>query len=109
MLVTLTNTSGGDLNNLALGPDGIATGGVRENALPYPFGHIGTLADTAAKQLPMHPSDLTYNRTNLYSPTFPWEHFETMIKAGQITVVVADQPNLAPYGAFDELFMIEVG
>jgi hypothetical protein len=56
MLVTVTNTSGGTINNLITGGSGVssdAVGGSKNTPLPYPFGHIGSLANGANKQLPM--------------------------------------------------------
>lgn len=104
MLVTITNETSGVINNLQE-TEG-ATGGQRENALPYPFGHIGELAASATKQLPMHPQDLYHRECLNGSPLNAQELMQQMIQAGTISVVVADQTGVK---AFDELFFIEVG
>ena len=57
MVVTVTNTSGATINTLALAEDGVSTGGSRENPLPYPFGHIGDLANAGTSVLPVHSAD----------------------------------------------------
>jgi hypothetical protein len=106
MLVTLTNTSGGTLN--ALDSYAGATGGARSNPLPHPFGWIGSLANGGTKQLAMNPADLYY-KSCPSAPFAAWESIQTMVKAGKISMAVADQSGLSPYGAFDELFFIEVG
>lgn len=105
MLVTVTNTSGGTLNALDSYAD--ATGGARKDPLPYPFGHIGSLANAASKQLPMHPKDLFHNPSAGHLDTLlPSEQFNQLVKANKITFAVADQAGVT---ATDELFMIEVG
>jgi hypothetical protein len=106
MLVTITNTSGRVINKLD-SYNG-ATGGVRLDALPFPFGQVTDLAIAGNKQLPMHPSDLGY-KTNPNEPFAAWSDFQTAIKRNIISVVIADQLLMSPYGAFDERFMIEVG
>lgn len=108
MLVTVQNTAtpARTINKLDT-IDG-ATGGAKKDALPYPFAHIGELATTASKQLPMHPADL-WHKVGLNEPFPAWSEFQTMIKGGVITVTIADQTDMSPYGAFDERFLIEVG
>ena len=115
MLVTITNTTspGRAINKLA--PDAVwptgfvaAYGGSRNDLLPFPFAHIGELAIAGVKVLPMHPKDLAY-KTNPNQPFAAQDDFQTMIKAGIISAGIADQTAMSPYGAFDELFMIEVG
>jgi hypothetical protein len=96
MLVTVTNTSGGDLNapdtyTSGSGPSGIvATGGNVVDPLPYPFGHIGTLADTATKQLPMHNRDWRYKRVP-WLPMEPSKEWQVMVQAGKVTLAVATE------------------
>lgn len=107
MLVTVTNETSGTINNLQENSGG-ATGGVRENALPYPFGWIGELAAAGTKQLTMHPGDL-YKRDVLNgSAQMVWEKFQQMIQAGTISVAIADQGTAEGVRALDELFFIEV-
>jgi len=107
MLVTVTNDSGSTINNLQENSGG-ATGGVRENALPYPFGWIGDLAAAANKQLTMHPGDLYHRSVMNGSAQMAWEKFQQMIQAGTISVAIADQGAADGVRAFDELFFIEV-
>lgn len=106
MLVTITNTSGRVINKLD-SYNG-ATGGVRLDALPYPFGQVTDLAIAGTKQLPMHPADLSH-KGNPNEPFEAWSDFQTATKRGIISVVIADQTLMTPYGAFDELFFIQVG
>ena len=107
MLVTVTNESAATINNLQENSGG-ATGGVRDNALPFPFGWIGDLAAAATKQLTMHPGDL-YKRSCLNgSAQMAWEKFQQMIQAGTISVAIADQGAADGVRALDELFFIEV-
>lgn len=93
MLVTITNTSGITLNTAAVGEDGLAVGEFsahRTNPFPFPFGHIGELADSATKELPMQPADFRYKPV-------PWVGQETfdkwnlLVQKGYITVAVAAQ------------------
>jgi hypothetical protein len=107
MLVTVTNESAATINTLQTNSGG-ATGGVRENALPYPFGWIGDLAAAATKQLTMHPGDLYYRSSIHGSPQMAWEKFQQMIQAGTISVAIADQGSAGGVRALDELFFIEV-
>lgn len=104
MLVTITNETSGVINNLQE-IEG-ATGGQRENALPYPFGHIGELAASASKQLPMHPQDLYYLESRNGSSQNSQEILTQMTQAGTISIAVADQTGVQ---AFDEKYFIEVG
>jgi len=106
MIVTITNTSGRIINDL----DNVNgfIGGVRKDPLPFPFAHIGALAIAGTKALPMHPADL-FHKTNPNEPFAAWSEFQTVIKAKLISVVIADQAVMTPYGAFDERFLIEVG
>lgn len=95
MLVTVTNTSGITLNTLALAEDGVATGGSRENPLPYPFGHIGELLDTIAKVLPMHTADLREGAggaTAQMGRGLPArDRWNQLVQAGTVTFAAAAQ------------------
>lgn len=109
MLMTVTNTSGGTINDLAkyesapsIGPAGVsAEGGQRNKPLPYPFGHIGALANAASKQLPVHPRDFRHRSVMVGSPLDAGEEFQQLVQNGTITVAFA-----AETGATDveELF-----
>lgn len=112
MLVTVTNTSGGDLNspdtvnnNQTGGPaDLLATGGNTVNPLPYPFGHIGTLADTANLQLPMHVEDWR-RQHNLYRTLEPGREWDMLINKGDITFAIATE---TPFGSIEDEFIGDV-
>lgn len=106
MLVTITNDSAVTINKLQEYAG--ATGGVRENGLPYPFGWIGDLAAAASKQLTMHPGDLYHRDVMNGSAQMAWEKFQQMIQAGTISVAIADQGVADGVRALDELFFIEV-
>jgi hypothetical protein len=94
MIVTLTNTSGGDLNNLAAETGGVgvsalyAVGGARENPLPYPFGHVGTLANAATSVLAMHPADWRY-KTSPSRAMFPHTQWNALIMDESVTLATA--------------------
>jgi hypothetical protein len=96
MLVTVTNTSGHDINYAdtiteGSGPSGIvATGGNVRYPLPHPFGHIGTLADTIAKQLPMHNRDWRFKRVP-WLPHEPSVEWQQLVQAGIVTLAVATE------------------
>lgn len=105
MLVTITNSHGAAINNLQTYNS--ATGGVREHALPHPFGWIGTLAAAGTRQLAMHPSDL-YCKSSMNASQCAWEQFQQQIQQGTISVAIADQGSANGVRAFDELFFIEV-
>ena len=90
MIVTVTNTSGATLNALAVHDGGSgATGGARKDPLPYPFGHIGSLADGASKSLPMHTAD--WLRPVHQSTLSPREEWNQLVQAGKVTLAVAAQ------------------
>lgn len=108
MLVTVTNVSGATINNLITGGSGVssdAVGGSKNKPLPYPFGHIGSLANSASKQLPVHPADW---RTK----SVPWQTFEPatewnqLVQAGIVTVASADQALTVDT---EEKYFIQVG
>lgn len=94
MLVTVTNTSGVTLNALASethgsGPSGVvATGGAKVKPLPYPFGHIGSLAAAGTKQLPMHPSDWRYKSVPWVSHE-PAQEWNDLVQKGWVTLAYA--------------------
>ncbi len=98
MLVTVTNTAGRDINVAQVGEDGIAFSGGehpeeathRSDPLPYPFSHIGTLADSAALQLPMHPADWRHKSAPSRAQ-FPWTQWTALVQAGIVTMATAAQ------------------
>lgn len=90
MLVTVTNTSGVVLNDLAVHEGGSgATGGARALPLPYPFGHIGAFAIAATKQLPMHSADWLKQEPN--ASASPREDWNQLVQSGKVTLAVAAQ------------------
>lgn len=98
MLVTVTNTSGGDLNALDTGEDGVSTGGNRLKPLPHPFtapnlaASTGKLAASASKQLPVHPRDLRSTQAGVLGDgQSPGVLFTQMVAKGQITFATAAQ------------------
>lgn len=101
MLVTVTNTAGRSINVAAVGEDGVSLPGGnhpeeathRTDPLPYPFSHIGTLADTATKQLPMHPRDWRYSRSQMARGLPISEKWNQLVQAGICTLTVAAQAN----------------
>ena len=108
MLVTVTNTSGGTINNLITGGSGLssdAVGGSKNKPLPYPFGHIGSLANGGTKQLPMHPADWHYKSVP-WLPMEPATEWNQLVQAGVVTLTVADQAGVKDS---EELYQIQVG
>lgn len=108
MLVTVTNVSASTINTPATGGFGVssdAVGGNKTVPLPFPFGHIGPLAASGTKQLPMHPSDWHYK-------SVPWLTFEPatewnqLVNAKIVTLTVADQALTKDQ---EELYQIQVG
>lgn len=99
MLVTITNATTRTINKLAVGEDGLAAGGGnypseanhRIDALPYPFAHIGELAASGTKQLPMQPSDWRFQRANVPSGLGVSTAWNTLVQRGVITVAIAAQ------------------
>jgi len=99
MLVTITNTAGRSINVPAVGEDGVALGGGnhpeetthRTDPLPYPFAHIGTLAASATKQLPMQPSDFRYNRGEAVMAKGVQQQWNGLVQRGVVTFAVAAQ------------------
>jgi len=95
MLMTIQNTSGRSINVLETMSGGSGTsalsavGGNRTDPLPYPFGHIGTLADTATKQLPMRNRDWRYQGSAyMEEPSKQWQQ---LVQAGVVTMTVASE------------------
>lgn len=95
MLVTVTNTSGVTMNDLdtisgGSGPSALlAVGGAKKLPLPYPFGHIGALANSAGKQLAMHPRDFRKRRE---AETFePGEEWNILVNKGYVTFAIASE------------------
>lgn len=91
MLVTVTNTSGATLNAQAVHEGGSgAVGGARTDPLPHPFGHIGSLAAAATKQLAMHTADWL-KPLHPWSTLSPREEWNQLVQAGKVTLTVAAQ------------------
>jgi hypothetical protein len=99
MLTTVTNTSGVTINGLDSfttdsgqgGPAVLtATGGARKFPLPYPFAHIGALANSGTKQLPMHPQDWRFKPVP-YMPFEPRDEWQTLVQRGIVTLAYASQ------------------
>ena len=89
MLVTITNASSLTLNDLDVHDGGSgAIGGARKRPLPFPFGHIGALAASGTKQLPMHPSDWRY-KGSISMPMEPKDEWNQLVQAGTVTIAVA--------------------
>ncbi len=107
MLVTVTNTSGAAMNGAATYTSGsgtatvLATGGARSNPLPFPFGHIGELAASGTKQLPVHPRDFRYKPVPWVSME-PGEEWNQLVQAGKVTLAFASQ---ATRNDVEELFL----
>lgn len=110
MLVTVTNTAGRSINVAAVGEDGVALPGGnhpeeathRTDPLPYPFSHIGTLASAGTKQLPMHPRDWRYSRSQMARGLPISEKWNQLVQAGICTLTVAAQANVRDE---EEIFM----
>lgn len=94
MLMTVTNTSGRTINDLerytgGFGPASLyAEGGNRIDPLPYPFAHIGPLADTASFELPMHNRDWRY-RSVPWLTMEPSKEWQQLVQASVVTLAVA--------------------
>lgn len=117
MLATVTNTSGGDLNSnvvedltevdgVSMGASGaIYVGGAISDPLPFPFGHIGTLADTAASILPMHPADFRRQEDAVIESISPRRLWLGMLQSGKVTLGQAQEVNRTDA---EELFLTAV-
>lgn len=96
MLMTVTNVSGHDINapdqiTGGVGPAAIvAEGGNKTYPLPYPFGHIGTLADTVGIQLPMRNRDWRYKSVP-WLPMEPSKEWQQLVQQGIVTMAVASE------------------
>lgn len=108
MLVTVTNVSTATINNVIPGGSGVssdAVGGSKNKPLPYPFGHIGPLAASASKQLPMHPADWRHKAVPwlTFEPVTEWNQ---LVQAGTVTLTIADQATVRDS---EEKFFVEMG
>lgn len=90
MLVTVTNTSGATINTLAVAEDGVATGGHRDNALPYPFAQATDLANAGSIVLPMHEADFR-GTTQMRRGQPARDQWNQLVQAGTVTFAVAAQ------------------
>lgn len=94
MLVTVTNVTSRTINKLeeltgGTGPAALlAVGGNRLDPLPYPFGHIGSLAASGTKQLPMHARDWRYKSVP-WLPQEPSIEWQQLVQAGVVTLTLA--------------------
>jgi len=113
MLVTLTNSSGRDLNVPAVGEDGLSLPGGnhpneathRTDPLPYPFGHIGIFGSADPPVvLPMHPRDWHYSRSQMQSMPVS-EQWQQLIQAGTVTLATGAQADSQDQ---EELYIHEV-
>lgn len=113
MLVTVTNASGAAINGLDSfttdsgqgGPAVLtATGGARKRPLPYPFGHIGSLAASGTKQLPMHPRDWRHKPVP-YESFDAGEQWQQLVQRGIVTLAYASQTRVSDA---EELFTTAV-
>lgn len=112
MLVTVTNTAGRAINVAQVGEDGVAASGGehpeeathRSDPLPWPFSHIGSLADSGTKQLPVHPSDWTRKSCPSVAQ-FPWNKWNVLVNAGIVTLATAAQTDAVDQ---EELFIAEI-
>lgn len=93
MLMQITNSSGRAINVLetmtgGVGPSALyAQGGNVTDPLPYPFGHIGTLAIGAAKTLPMHLRDW-HHKSVPWLPMDPSREWQQLVQAGVVSMLV---------------------
>ena len=93
MLVTVTNVATFPINAPITGGFGVspdAVGGSKSYPLPFPFGHIGTLAASGTKQLPMHPGDW-HHKPVPWLPQAPATEWNQLVQAGIVTLTVAAQ------------------
>lgn len=110
MLVTVTNVSGHSINYPAVGEDGTSLPGGnhpeeathRNYPLPYPFGHIGTVLAAGTKQLPMHPRDWRYSRSQMMRGMPVSEDWQTLVQRKIVTLTIAAQANVREQ---EELFI----
>ena len=101
MIVTVTNTSGGDLNALDSISGGVGTsallavGGARKDPLPYPFGHIGDLANAGTSVLPVHSADFRHGagagNAQMGRGLPMREGWNLLVQAGTVTFAAAAQ------------------
>lgn len=111
MIVTVTNASSRTINALAeyttlgTGPSKTtATGGARSVALPYPFGHVGEIAASGTKALPMHPRDWRY-RNVPGQPYEAGEEWNQLVQRGYVTIAIGAQAGNMDQ---EELFVAEI-
>lgn len=99
MLTTVTNLTaaainGADSFTTDIGQGGpavlTATGGARKTPLPYPFAHIGSLAASGTKQLPMSPSDWRFKPVP-YMPHEPRDEWQQLVQRGIVSLGFASQ------------------
>jgi len=91
MLVTVTNITAAAINYPAVHEGGSgAVGGAKVNPLPYPFGHIGSLAASGTRQLPMQPSDWRY-RPVYWVTHEPKDQWNDLVQRSIVTLTVAAQ------------------
>jgi len=100
MISTVTNTSGGVINDAAVAEDGVSLPGGnhpqdathRNNPLPFPHAHIGELANAATSVLGMRVSD--YQNGHLASALQPHVKWSMLVQAGTVTIAQAAEAAL---------------
>ena len=91
MLATLTNVSGSIVNSQDVHDGGSgAVGGQRLIPLPFPFRHIGALADEGVKVLPMNSRDLRYKDVPWLTHE-PVDEWNALVHKGIVTLAFASQ------------------
>jgi ribosomal protein S11 len=91
MIVTITNVSGAPINKLSVGEDGVATGGARDKAIPYPFDWVGELAAAATKVFAVHPADFRHRSALNGSAFTARELWNQVVQARLLTFAQAAQ------------------
>lgn len=99
MIVTVQNVSGASINGLDAitgGPGGTpwslnAEGGQRVKPLPYPFAHVGALANSATSIRPMHLKDLRVKKCANGSSFDASALWQDLVQRGIVTFATADQ------------------
>lgn len=103
MLITVENQLSVEINKPAVGEDGVSLPGGnhpqeathRTYPLPYPFDLVGTLDANGgandAVQLPMHPRDWRYSRSQMARGLPVSEKWNQLVQAGVVTFTIAAQ------------------
>jgi hypothetical protein len=117
VIVTIENTTDPNktLNRLGLGEDGLATGGQREDPLPYPFNEPANLPDAngtlefgSSVELPMHPRDFHHSKSQSAMDgdgLEPGEEWNILVNRGDVTFGIGAQADVRDN---EELFVAAV-